>query len=97
VHASVLLVAIALQTAVVIDIEPHAGPEIRRFILAIRLGNMIYAAEFLADRNLKPTDFMVGDRVEAAVEHGKMTVRGRGGKLETATIVRQERVILEPR
>ena len=96
-HASVLLVAIAMQAAIVIDVEPHAEVEIQRFILAVRLGNMIYGADFLADQTLKATDFMIGERLQVVVKHGKMTIRGRTGRLQTATIVREERVILEPR
>jgi hypothetical protein len=96
-HASVLLVAIAMQAAIVIDVEPHAEVEIQRFILAVRLGNMIYGADFLADQTLKATDFMIGERLHVVVKHGKMTLRGRTGRLQTATIVREERVILEPR
>jgi len=86
-----------MRAAIVIDVEPRAGVEIQRFILAVRLGNMIYGADFRADQNLKATDFMIGDRVHVVVEHGKMTLRRRGGTLRTATIVREERVILEPR
>ena len=96
-HASVLLVAIAMQAPIVIDVEPHAEVKIRRFILAVRLGNMIYGADFRADQNLKTTDFMIGGRVHVVVEHGTMTLRDRAGRLQTATIVREERVILEPR
>ena len=41
-HASVLLVAIAMQAAIVIDVEPHAEGEIQRFILAVRLEHALW-------------------------------------------------------
>jgi len=95
--ALILALAVALQSATVIDVERHTGSGIGTFTLAIRLGNMIYAADFDSGGNIRDTDFVVGHRLRAAVEHGKMIVRGRHGQLVTATIVRVQRVLLEPR
>ncbi len=96
-HALILVLAVALQSATVIDVERHTGSEIGTFTLAIRLGNMIYAADFASRGDIRDTDFVIGEKLSAAVEHGKMIVRGRHGKLVTATVVRVQRVLLAPR
>jgi hypothetical protein len=105
-YALILALAVALQSATVIDVERHTGSGIGTFTLAIRLGDMICAADFDSGGNIRDTDFVVGHRLRAAVvghrlraavEHGKMIVRGRHGQLVTATIVRVQRVLLEPR
>ena len=57
------------------------------FTLGVRIDNMIYAADFYSNQNLKSADFRVGDRIQAAVEHGKMTVRGHNGKTATAIVL----------
>lgn len=65
--------------------------------LAVRIGDMIYSAGFRAGRRLNSVDFNIGERVQATVENGKITVRRRDGKTATGKIVRRERILLRPR
>jgi len=97
--------ALSLQSATVIDVENHtkagiatsAAGQREMFTLAVRIRNMIYTADFYANRNFRATDFRIGDAVKAGVEHGKMTVRRPHRKPITASILYQQRIILEPR
>ena len=99
------ILALSLHSATVIDVEAHTEAEIatsaagqrEMFTLAVRIRDMIYTADFYANRNFRATDFRIGDAVKAGVEHGKMTVRRLHGKPTTAPILRQQRIILEPR
>lgn len=56
------------------DVESHPRPGTRVVTLAVRLGQMIYGADFLSAGKLKVTDFVVGERARAGVEHAKKTV-----------------------
>ena len=96
-YALIVLLTISLQSATVIDVEPHTVTGVEAFTLAIRLGDMIYAADFPSSRNLRATDYTIGDQIQAAVRRGTMTIRRRDGKTATATISRKERVLVEPR
>jgi hypothetical protein len=107
---STLVLTLILQAATVIDVQPHQQTGIilqsgqtgiplnhEMFILAVRIDDMIYSADFYSSRHLKSTDFTVGDHVQAAVENDKLTVQRKDGKTATAKIVRKQRVVIEPK
>jgi ribosomal protein L14 len=104
-HAICLFIlALSLNSATVIDVEPHTeiatsseSGQREMVLLAVRIGNMIYTVDFYSSRSFRPTQFKIGDTVQAGVEHGRMTVQRRHGKSMKAPIVRQQRIILEPR
>jgi hypothetical protein len=66
----VLLLGVALRSATIIDVQPfteHSEPTTRgdMFTLAVQIGDMIYSADFHVGRKLRPTDFIIGEQVEA--------------------------------
>jgi hypothetical protein len=81
---------LALQTASVIDVYKNSET-----VLSIRIGNVIYTAEFSAT-DLKPGSFSVGERVRAGVKNGKMIVKRKDGKRVMAPVIQTQRILLEP-
>jgi hypothetical protein len=99
-HVLALFLGVAVQTAIVVDVQPSqttSAAKHEMFTLVLEVGDVIYSADFHSSTWLNPTDFSGGRQVQATVENGKMTVRRRDGKTATAKIVRQQRVLVRPR
>lgn len=99
-HVLALFLGVALQTAIVVDVQPSqttTAAKHEMFTLVLELGDVIHSADFYSSTRLKLADFSIGCQVQATVEDGKMTVQLRDGKTATAKIVRQQRVLVRPR
>jgi hypothetical protein len=66
------------------------------FSLTIALEDMLYSVEVRQSHHVKPSDFIVGDPIQAHLEEEKMVVVGPSGKQIKEKIVRRERLLTKP-
>jgi len=85
-----LIAAIALQPATIIDVQAD-----RVVTLTLRFTDTFYTAEF-SRRDLKPDSFKEGDRVQAEVKGNHLTVKRTDGRRVTGRIIQVQRVIVHP-
>jgi hypothetical protein len=62
------------------------------FTITVAIGEMAYSAQFRESRHFKPSQFVVGDPIEAKVEGDKLILKNSENKEEKAKIVRRERL-----
>jgi hypothetical protein len=62
------------------------------FTITVALNGFAYSANFRSKRGCRPTDFVVGDPVEAAVDGKNLTITRPDGKTEKAKVVRKARI-----
>lgn len=62
------------------------------FSLSVMLDDMIYSVEVRNSRHAKPSDFIVGDPIEAHLEKDKLIVTDPSGRQIKEKIIRRERV-----
>jgi ribosomal protein L14 len=87
----VLLAAVlVLQAATVIDVQAN-----HTATLALQFGDTIYTAEFSL-RDLKPDSLKDGDRVQAEVKGGHMTVQRKDGRKVSGNVIQVQRVLVHP-
>jgi hypothetical protein len=67
------------------------------FSLTIALEDMLYSVEVRQSHHVKPSDFIVGDPIQAHLEGEKIVVVDPSGKQIKETIVRRERPPIKPR
>lgn len=63
------------------------------FSLSVAFDDMIYTVEVRDSRHVTPSDFIVGDPVEAHLEKDKLVIADPSGKQIKEKIIRRERVI----
>jgi hypothetical protein len=87
----VLLTAVlALQAATVIDMQAN-----HTVTLALQFGDTICTAEFSL-RDLKADSLKEGDRVQAEVKGGHMTVQRKDGRRVSGRVIQVQRVLVNP-
>lgn len=62
------------------------------FTITVALGDMSYSAQFRESRHFKPSQFVVGDSIQARVEGEKLIVKTADGTEKKAKIIRRERL-----
>ena len=83
----VLLAAVlALQAATVIDVQQAD----HRVTLALQVADTIYTADF-SSRDLKADSLKEGDRVQAEVKGGHMTVQRKDGRKVSGRVIQVQR------
>ena len=85
-----LAALLALQSATVIDVQAN-----HKVTLALQVGDTIYTAGF-SRRALKPDSLKEGDRVQAEVEGGHMTVQRKDGRKVSGRVIQVQRVLIHP-
>lgn len=89
-HA-LLAAVFALPAATVIDVQSN-----HTVTLALQFGDTIYTADFSL-RDLRPDSLKEGDRVQAEVKGGHMTVeRRKDGRKVSGRVIRVQRVLVHP-
>jgi hypothetical protein len=87
----VLLAALlALQSATVIDVQAN-----HTVTLALQFVDTIHTAEF-SPRDLKADSLKEGDRVQAEVKGGHMTVQRKDGRRVSGRVIQVQRVLIHP-
>lgn len=85
-----LTLLLALQPATVLAVLDN-----QEVLLALRMGDVIYTAEFSRDVLGRDT-FIDGDRVGAEVTGGKMRVKRKDGKIVSGRLMWEQRVLVHP-
>ena len=80
---------LVLQAATVIDVQAN-----HTVTLALQFGDTI-TAEF-SPRDLKPDSLQDGDRVQAEVKGGHMTVQRKDGRRVSGRVIQVQRVLIHP-
>ena len=85
-----LAAAVVLQAATVIDVQANHTVTLR-----LQFGDTVYSAEF-SSRDLKPDNVKEGDRVQAEVKRGHMTVQRKDGRRVSGRVFQVQRVLIHP-
>ena len=83
-HA-LLAAVLSLQAATVIDVQAN-----HTVTLALQFGDTIYTAEF-SRRDLKADSLKEGDRVQAEVKGGHVTVQRKDGRRVSGRVIQVQR------
>lgn len=62
------------------------------FTITVSFGDMGYSAQYVQKRHFKPSEFIVGDPIDARIDGDKLVLRTADGKEEKAKITRRERL-----